>query len=438
MTSKTENIDPTITEDTSEEEKRLIIRGGKPLTGQVRIGGAKNAVLKMMAAAMLAKDTTVIKNVPNLSDVQMMANVISHLGAKVKISGSELEIDATNVNEWEAPYELVSKLRASFNVLGPLMARFREAKVSLPGGCAIGERKIDLHERGLKLLGAEVRIDHGYVIASAKKLVGTTIYLDRPSNGATENIMLAACGAEGTTIIENAAQDPEIINLADCVNAMGGKIEGAGTYQITIHGVPIEEMHGAEVDTIPDRVEGGTFMFACMATGGEILIEGIDPHHLYSVISKVSEMGAEVSMYSPDLIKIKMEKGKVKSQDITTHPYPGFPTDLQAPIMPVLCFAKGTSIITETIYENRFIHAAELRRMGADITIKGNSAVIKGVDQLMGAEVKSSDLRAAAALIIAGLGAQGVTEVTELRHLDRGYECLEDKFRGIGADIWRK
>lgn len=438
MTSKTENIDPTTTDETSENEERIIIRGGKPLNGQVRIGGAKNAVLKMMAAALLAKGTTVLRNVPNLSDVHMMANIIRHLGAKVTISGSELSIDATNLNDWEAPYELVSKLRASFVVLGPLLARFREAKVSLPGGCAIGERKIDLHERGLKLLGADVRIDHGYVITSAKKLVGTTIYLDFPSNGATENIMLAAVGAEGTTIIENAAQDPEIVNLADCINALGGKVEGAGTYQITIEGVPMDELHGAEIDTIPDRVEGGTFMLATMVTGGDILIEGIDPHHLYSVISKVSEMGAEVSMYAPDMIRIKAEKGKIKPADITTHPYPGFPTDLQAPIMPVMCLTEGTSIITENIYENRFMHAAELRRMGADITIKGNNAVIKGVDSLMGAEVKSSDLRAAAALIIAGLGAEGVTEVTDLRHLDRGYENLEDKFRFLGADIWRR
>ena len=438
MTSKTENMDPTITDGASEEEQRIIIRGGKPLNGQVRLHGAKNAVLKMMAAALLAKGTTVLKNVPNLSDVHMMANVLRHLGAKVTVSGSEVEIDATDVHEWEAPYELVSKLRASFVVLGPLMARFREAKVSLPGGCAIGERKIDLHERGLKLLGAEVRIDHGYVIASAKKLTGTTIYLDRPSNGATENIMLAAVGAEGTTIIENAAQDPEIVNLADCINAMGGKVEGAGTYQITIEGVPLEELHGGVIDTIPDRVEGGTFMFATMVTGGDVLIEGIDPHHLYSVISKCSEMGAEISMYAPDMLRIKSERGKLKATDVTTHPYPGFPTDLQALIMPVLCFTSGTSIITETIYENRFMHAAELRRMGADITIKGNSAVIKGVDKLMGAEVKSSDLRAAAALIIAGFGAEGVTEVTELKHLDRGYENLEEKFRGLGADIWRR
>ena len=438
MTSKTENIDPTVTDETSEDKERIIIRGGKPLNGQVRIGGAKNAVLKMMAAALLAKDTTVLRNVPNLSDVHMMANVLRHLGAKVTISGSEVEINATDLNEWEAPYELVSKLRASFVVLGPLLARFREAKVSLPGGCAIGERKIDLHEKGLKLLGADVRIDHGYVISSAKKLTGASIYLDRPSNGATENIMLAAAGAEGTTIIENAAQDPEIVNLADCINAMGGKVEGAGTYQITIEGVPMDKFHGAVVDTIPDRVEAGTFMLACMVTGGDVLMEAVDPHHLYSVISKVSEMGAEVSMFSPDLIRVKAEKGKIKAADITTHPYPGFPTDIQAPIMPVMCFASGTSIITETIYENRFMHAAELRRMGADITIKGNSAVIKGVDKLMGAEVKSSDLRAAAALIIAGLGAEGVTEVTELRHLDRGYENLEEKFRFLGADIWRR
>lgn len=438
MKSKTEKIDPPNVSQPMEDEKRIIIRGGKPLNGQVRIGGAKNAVLKMMAAALLAKDTTILRNVPNLSDVHMMANVLRHLGAKVTISGSELSIDATNLTEWEAPYELVSQLRASFVVLGPLLARFREAKVSLPGGCAIGERKIDLHERGLKMLGAEVKIDHGYVTTSAKKLVGNRIYLDRPSNGATENIMLAAVAAEGTTIIENAAQDPEIVNLADCINAMGGRIEGAGTYQITIEGVPIESLHGAVVDTIPDRLEAGTFMLACMTTGGEILMESVNAHHLYSVISKLSDIGAEVSMYAPDMIRIKSRRDKLKATDITTLPYPAFPTDLQAPIMPVLCLAKGTSIITETIFENRFQHAAELRRMGADINVTSNAAIIKGVDKLMGAEVKSSDLRAAAALIIAGLGAEGVTEVTELKHLDRGYENLEEKFRFLGADIWRK
>lgn len=437
MQSKTTRVDPPVS-NRPEDEQRIIIRGGKPLYGSVRVGGAKNSVLKMMAAALLAKDTTVLRNVPNLSDVHMMAEVLRHLGAKVKVANDEVEIDASGVNDWEAPYELVSHLRASFVVLGPLLSRFREAKVSLPGGCAIGERKIDLHERGLKILGCDVRIDHGYVSASAKKLIGSRIYLDRPSNGATENIMLAAVCAEGTTIIENAAQDPEIYNLAQCVNEMGGNIQGAGTYQITIEGVPFEEMHGAVVDTIPDRVEVGTFMLACMATGGEVIIEGSNAHHLYSVISKIQEMGAEVSMYAPDVIRIKCENIKFKSTDLTTLPYPGFPTDLQAPFMPVLCVAENTSIIEETIYENRFMHAAELRRMGADVVIKGNSAIIKGVDRLSGAEVKASDLRAGAALIIAGLGAEGVTEVTGLRHLDRGYDRLEEKLRSIGADIWRK
>ncbi len=437
MQSNTTRIDPPTTQK-PEDEHRIIIRGGKPLYGQVKVGGAKNAVLKMMAAALLSKETTVLRNVPNLTDVHMMAQVLRHLGAKVEVSNGEVSIDASGVNDWEAPYELVSHLRASFVVLGPLLSRFREAKVSLPGGCAIGERKIDLHERGLKILGADVRIDHGYVSASAKQLVGSRVYLDRPSNGATENIMLAAVCAEGTTIIENAAQDPEIVNLAQCVNEMGGNITGAGTYQITIEGVPFDKMHGAVVDTIPDRVEVGTFMLAVMATTGEVIIEGSNAHHLYSVISKMQEMGAEVSMYAPDVIRVKCESNRFKATDITTLPYPGFPTDLQAPFMPVMCTAEGTSIVEETIYENRFMHAAELRRMGADIVIKGNAAVIKGVDHLMGAEVKASDLRAGAALIIAGLGAEGVTEVTGLHHLDRGYDRLEDKLRSLGAEIYRK
>jgi UDP-N-acetylglucosamine 1-carboxyvinyltransferase len=434
MTSHVTRLDPPAKQANDE---RIIIRGGKQLHGTVRIGGAKNAVLKMMAGALLAKDISVLRNVPNLTDVQMMAEIIRHLGAKVTVNKNEVIIDARNVNELDAPYELVSQLRASFVVLGPLVSRFREAKVSLPGGCAIGERRIDLHERGLKSLGAEVRIEHGYVYANADKLTGARIYLDRPSNGATENIMLAAVLAEGQTVIDNAAQDPEIVNLADFVNAMGGKISGAGTYQIVIDGVREDEMHGATFDTIPDRLEAGTFILGCVATGGEITIEGVNPHHLYSVISKVQDLGAEVSMYAPDTIKVRAYD-RPKPTDITTLPYPGFPTDLQSPFMSVLAVADGTSILTETIYENRFMQAGELRRMGADISLKGNTAVIKGVPKLMGAEVKSSDLRAAAALIIAGLGGEGVTEVTGLHHLDRGYENLEEKFRNLGGDLWRR
>lgn len=438
MQSKTTRVDPPNVQNNAEDDSRIIIKGGRQLHGSVKVGGAKNAVLKMMAAALLAKDTTVLRNVPNLTDVHMMAAILRHLGAKVTIQNEEVIIDASGVNDWEAPYELVSHLRASFVVLGPLLSRFREAKVSLPGGCSIGERKLDLHERGLKILGADVRIDHGYVSASAKKLVGSRIYLDRPSNGATENIMLAAVCAEGTTTIENAAQDPEIVNLADCCNAMGAKITGAGTYQITIEGVPFEEMHGAVVDTIPDRVEVGTFMLACMATGGEIMIEGAHADHLYAVISKCQEMGAEVAIYAPDVFRVRCDGTRFKGTDITTLPYPAFPTDLQAPFMPIMAVADGTSIIEETIYENRFMHAAELRRMGADVVIKGNAAVVKGVDKLMGAEVKASDLRAGAALIVAGLGAEGITEVTGLRHLDRGYDRLEEKLRSLGAEIWRR
>jgi UDP-N-acetylglucosamine 1-carboxyvinyltransferase len=434
MTSHVTRLDPPAKQASDE---RIIIRGGKQLHGTVRIGGAKNAVLKMMAGALLAKDISVLRNVPNLTDVQMMAEIIRHLGAKVTVNKNEVIIDARNVNELDAPYELVSQLRASFVVLGPLVSRFREAKVSLPGGCAIGERRIDLHERGLKSLGAEVRIEHGYVYANAEKLTGARIYLDRPSNGATENIMLAAVLAEGQTVIDNAAQDPEIVNLADFVNAMGGKISGAGTYQIVIDGVREDELHGATFDTIPDRLEAGTFILGCVATGGEITIEGVNPHHLYSVISKVQDLGAEVSMYAPDTIKVRAYD-RPKPTDITTLPYPGFPTDLQSPFMSVLAVADGTSILTETIYENRFMQAGELRRMGADISLKGNTAVIKGVPKLMGAEVKSSDLRAAAALIIAGLGGEGVTEVTGLHHLDRGYENLEEKFRNLGGDLWRR
>lgn len=436
MTPYISRLDPPVKEG-SESEQRIIIRGGIPLKGEVKVAGAKNAVLKMMAAALLAPDVSVLRNVPDLSDVRVMAEMIRYVGGKVTIGNGEVIIDARDINDFEAPYELVAQLRASFVVLGPLLARCRQAKVSLPGGCAIGERRIDLHERGLKALGAEISIEHGYVYATAEKLIGQRIYLDRPSNGATENIMLAAALAEGQTIIENAAQDPEIVNLADFINAMGGKVTGAGSYQVVIEGVRPEEMHGGIIDTIPDRLEAGTFLLSALTAGGEITINNANPHHLYSAISKMTEMGAEVAIYAPDVIKVKFD-GRAKPTDITTVPYPGFPTDLQAPIMAALVCAEGTSIVTETIYENRFMQVGEFRRMGADISLTGNAAVIKGVPRLMGAEVKSSDLRAAASLIIAGLGAEGVTEVTGLQHLDRGYEKIEEKFRDLGADIWRR
>jgi UDP-N-acetylglucosamine 1-carboxyvinyltransferase len=437
MTKQISRLDPPAKPNSGEAEERILIRGGKPLKGTVRIGGAKNSVLKMMAAALLSEHDCVLRNVPNLTDVHMMADVLRHLGAVVEVGNGEVRINARDVNDYEAPYELVSQLRASFVVLGPLLSRFHQAKVSLPGGCAIGERRIDLHEKGLKALGSEVGIDHGYVYASAEKLVGARILLEKPSNGATENIMLAAVLAEGQTIIENAAQDPEISNLADFINAIGGKVKGAGSYTITIDGVTQDELHGCVVDTIPDRCEAGTFIYAVCATGGEITMEGANPHHLYSVINKASEMGAEISIFAPDTIKIKVDK-RMKAVDVTTVPYPGFPTDLQAPLMSALVTAEGTSIITETIYENRFMQVAELRRMAADIALTGSAAVVKGVPKLMGAEVKASDLRAAAALIVAGLAADGVTEITGLHHLDRGYEKLEEKFRQLGADIWRR
>ena len=417
--------------------QKMIIDGGPTLHGTVNIAGAKNAVLKMMAAAILTRDVCVLKNVPDLTDVYMMAEVLKYLGVKVKISGTEVTIDAGNLTEFEAPYEWVSKFRASFVVLGPLLARCGQAVVALPGGDAIGERRLDLHERGLRALGAQTSIEHGYVHAQCSHLVGARICLDKPSNGATENIMLAAVLSEGQTVIENAAQDPEIINLAQFVNAIGGKITGAGTYQMVIDGVDITDLHGAEVETIPDRLEAGTFMFACLATGGEITLEGVNPHHLYSVINKVSEMGGEVSIFAPDTIRIK-STGRPRETQVNTQPYPGFPTDLQAPIMAALASAEGTSIVTENIYENRFKHVAELRRMGADIGISNNLAVVKGISPLMGAEVISSDLRAAAALIIAGLAATGTTQVGGLDHLDRGYDHLEDKLKSIGANICRR
>lgn len=437
MTTEATRLDPPAKSGDGEPEPKIIVQGGKPLYGNVRIGGAKNAVLKIMAGALLTGETCVLRNVPDLTDVHMMSSIIGHLGAKVSYANGQLTINAKHINEYEAPYEMVSQLRASFVVLGPLLARFHQAKVSLPGGCAIGERRIDLHERGLKQLGADVKIDHGYVYAETTKLVGSRIYLDRPSNGATENIMMSAVLAEGQTVIENAAQDPEIVNLADFLNSIGGKVQGAGSYQITIDGVRPEELHGTTFDIMPDRLEAGTFMLSVLCTGGEIMIDGLNPHHIYSLISKMTDMGAEVAIYAPDSLRVKAPE-KCLATEVTTLPYPAFPTDMQSPIMAALASAEGTSIVTETIYENRYMQVGELRRMGADISIKGNTAVIKGVPRLMGAEVKSPDLRAAAALVLAGLGAEGITEVSGLHHLDRGYENFEAKLRGLGANVWRR
>ncbi len=418
--------------------QRIIIEGGKRLSGEVSIGGAKNSVLKLIAAALLVNDISVIHNVPNLTDVETMLEVINYLGAKTKYNKEEkfIEIDATELNRNEACYELVSKMRASFVVLGSLLGRYKEAKVALPGGCSIGERRVDFHIKGLRALGAEVHIENGYVVAKASKLVGANIHLDMPSVGATENILLAAVLAEGSTRLQNAAQEPEIIDLANFLNSIGADVIGAGTSEIIINGVKPEDLKGTVYTTIPDRIEAGTYMAAVVATRGKAVIRNVFPNHLTFVTSKLMEMGADISIIEPFSMEVSCPD-RPKAVNVVTQPYPGFPTDLQSPIMSICTIADGVSIITESLYENRFRQIPELRRMGADIEGDINHAIVKGVESINGTQVRASDLRAGASLIVASLCAQGVSEITNLSHIDRGYENFVEKFRGLNATIKR-
>ncbi len=419
-------------------EQKIVIEGEKELFGEVSIGGAKNAVLKLMAAALLVEDTCTIHNVPDLSDVETMIDVIGTLGAKTDYSKKTqtIEIDATNITDFVADYKYVSKMRASFNVLGAMLSRCGEAKVALPGGCAIGERRVDFHIKGLQQLGADVTIENGYVIAKGKNLVGCDIFLDIPSVGATENIMLAAVYANGVTRIRNAAQEPEIIDLANFLNVMGADIVGAGTSELIINGVSKGSMHGVEYSTIPDRIEAGSYMCMVAACGGEVIIQNMLPSHLTFVTNKLLEIGVNIRVINPYALKIS-KKNKLVATDIITQPFPGFPTDMQAPIMAVLTLADGVSIITESLYENRFMQIPELRRMGANIQQEGLHALVKGVDYLTGTDVKASDLRAGAAMIIAALAAKGRTIIGNIHHIDRGYEKLEEKLTALGANIKR-
>lgn len=418
-------------------EDKLVITGGYKLSGEITVSGAKNAVLKQMAASLLYPGSVCIKNVPNLTDVYSMLEVLEFLGAKVKFKNATLEIDSSDISGSFAPHELVNKLRASFIVFGPLLGRFKEAKVSLPGGCQIGARRLDLHEKGLKALGAEVKLDQGYMIAHANKLFGSRIYLDLPSNGATENIMLASVMAEGETIIENAACDPEIVDLANFLISMGAKIHGAGTHQITINGVKQKDLHSTEYTAITDRLEAGTYLMAAISTDGELTIRNIDPEHIQATTSKLHETGAEIETLDLRTVHVKANKKRFKALDISTGWYPGFPTDMQALITVPLAIASGTSTIKENIYEERFAHVNELVRMGADIKVNNNVAVVNGVEKLSGTKVRGQDLRGAASLVVAGLIAEGKTEVTGLDHIDRGYENMEQKLKVLGADIHR-
>ena len=414
------------------------IQGGNQLKGEVLIGGAKNSVLKLMASAVLAKGETKIYNVPELTDVGIMLEVINGLGIKTNHDKKEqsVTIDATDITSITAQYEYVSKMRASFIILGALISRCKEAIVALPGGCAIGERRVDFHIKGLEALGAKIKIENGYVHAKANKLVGTDIYLDIPSVGATENLMLASILAEGSTRIQNAAQEPEIVDLANFLNTMGADVVGAGTSEIVINGVKQEDLHPIEYTTIPDRIEAGTFMAAVVATRGKAIIRNVYPAHLTFFNDKLIKMGASIKLVEPTTIEVSC-KNRLQSINFVTQPYPGFPTDLQAIAMVLLSTANGVGIITESLYENRFMQVQHLLIMGADIHQDRNHAIIKGVKKLTGATVEASDLRAGASLVVAGLMADGTTIVEKLHHIDRGYEKFDEKIRNLGGNIIR-
>lgn len=427
------------TQSLPEGDKSVLHVWGKvPLQGHVKISGAKNSALAIMAGALLCPQDCRLRNVPLLMDVQRMGQILSFLGVKLERDGDDLNIDASHIGQSKAPYELVSQLRASFFVIGPVLARLGVARVPLPGGCAIGARPVDLHVRGLQLMGAEVQIDRGMVNAyvtggGRKRLKGARIYLDYPSVGATETLMMAATLADGETIIENAAQEPEVTDLANFCRAMGAKIRGAGTNTIVISGV--ERLHSVDYSIIPDRVEAGTFLVAGAITHSEISLSPVIPDHLTAVIAKLRDVGVKVVTEGPN--SVRLIPGVLKATDIETLPYPGFPTDMQAQFMALLTLSEGDSIITETVFENRLRHVAELSRMGADIRVKGNNAIIRGVSMLSGAPVVATDLRASAALVIAALAAEGKTTIQGLHHLDRGYDKLELKLRQLGANIHR-
>lgn len=415
--------------------ERLIVKGGNRLVGTVKTSGAKNAVLPIIAASILGTSPSRLDEIPALEDVRTICAVLECLGIKVDASEPHtLKIDSREITSCEAPYELVRSMRASFLVMGPLLARKGYARISQPGGCAIGTRPIDLHLKGFEALGVKIEQGHGYIEASAPEgMTGANIYLDFPSVGATENIMMAAAMANGTTVLENPAEEPEIVDLANYLNQMGARVRGAGTNVITIEGVP--ELHGVQHSVIPDRIEAGTYMIAAAMTGGDVIIENVLPEHQKPLIAKLREAGALVE---EDIDRIHVAgSGSLKAVDIKTLPYPGFPTDMQAQMMAMLSVAEGRSKITETVFENRFMHVVELNRMGANITTEGRSAVITGPAHLTGCTVRATDLRAGAAMILAGLVAEGATEICDIYHIDRGYEEIAAKLTRLGADIKR-
>lgn len=412
-----------------------MVEKSPPLKGRVRISGAKNSALPILAASLLGTEDIVLEDVPDLKDVEIMCQVLSSLGVKVeRLDRGTIKINSANINSYETKYELMSKMRASFLVMGPLLTRMGKTKTSLPGGCAIGTRPIDLHLKGFRALGAIIDSDHGNIGAYADELIGDKIYLDFPSVGATENIMMAAVLAKGETIIDNAAMEPEIVDLSSFLNKLGADIKGAGTSTIRIRGV--EKLGGGTHPIIPDRIEAGTFMVAAAITGGDIIVDNVIIPHIKPVIAKLKETGCIV-VENIDSVRVTAVKN-LKPIDIKTLPYPGFPTDMQAQFMALMSVLKGTSVAIETVFENRFMHVDELKRMGANIKIDGRSAIVQGVDSLTSAPVKASDLRAGAALVLAGLVSEGVTEIGNIYHIDRGYEDIEAKFASLGAIIYRE
>jgi UDP-N-acetylglucosamine 1-carboxyvinyltransferase len=415
---------------------KLLIKGGSPLNGTIYASGAKNSALPILAASLLADSPLRVGNLPHLNDVTTMLELLGSMGVEVMLSDEmEVQVDTSNIKNLNARYELVKTMRASILVLGPLLAKFQQATVALPGGCAIGSRPVNLHIEAMRAMGAEINIEDGNIKASVDgRLKGARIIFEPVSVTATENVLMAASLAEGTTIIENAAREPEVIDLADCLIAMGANIKGAGTDQIVIEGV--EQLNGASFSVMPDRVEVGTYLTAVAMTGGRVKIKSAKPEYLSSVISKLELTGAEITL-GDDWVEIYMDKSKPKAISLTTGPYPSFPTDMQAQFVSLNAIAHGNSTVTETVFENRFMHVQEIARMGGNITLKGNTAVIEGIDRLQGAPVMATDLRASASLVLAGLVAEGPTVIDRIYHIDRGYERIEEKLKMLGADIER-
>jgi UDP-N-acetylglucosamine 1-carboxyvinyltransferase len=414
---------------------KLLIYGGSTLNGEIRISGAKNAALPIIVSTLLADEPVTVGNIPHLHDITTTMELLGRMGVSITMNEMmSVEVDASTISPLVAPYELVKTMRASILVLGPLLARFGQAEVSLPGGCAIGSRPVNLHIHGLEAMGADISVENGYIKARAKRLKGAKLVMDMVTVTGTENLMMAATLAEGTTIIENAAREPEVTDLAKCLNSMGAQIIGAGTDTIKIHGV--EKLHGTHYNVLPDRIETGTFLVAAAVTGGKVKLKDTDPTALDAVLSKLQEAGATIET-GDDWISLDMQGRRPKAVDISTAPYPAFPTDMQAQFSVLNAIASGHGVITETVFENRFMHILELQRMGADITLKGNTAICNGVEKLTGAPVMATDLRASASLVLAGLVAEGQTVVERIYHIDRGYECIEEKLQQLGARIRR-